>query len=134
MKRTRANNRRADIRWTLSKEFTFEAAHRLPRHDGKCARLHGHSWKMLVEVESPALHESGPKSGMVMDFGDIKAAVSPLVESRLDHHYLNDTLELESPTSEKVAQWVFQAILPKLPNLRAVTIHETCTSACRYGR
>ena len=121
------------LRWTLTKEFTFEAAHRLPRHDGKCARLHGHSWKMLVEVESPALCESGPKSGMVMDFGDIKAAVASLVESHLDHHYLNDTLELESPTSEKVAQWVFQAILPKLPNLRAVTINETCTSACRYG-
>ena len=121
------------LRWTLTKEFTFEASHRLPRHDGKCARLHGHSWKMLVEVESPALCESGPKSGMVMDFGDIKAAVASLVESHLDHHYLNDTLELESPTSEKVAQWVFQAILPKLPNLRAVTINETCTSACRYG-
>ena len=121
------------LRWTLTKEFTFEAAHRLPRHDGKCARLHGHSWKMQVEVESPALCESGPKTGMVMDFGDIKAAVASLVESHLDHHYLNDTLELESPTSEKVAQWVFQAILPKLPNLRAVTINETCTSACRYG-
>jgi 6-pyruvoyltetrahydropterin/6-carboxytetrahydropterin synthase len=78
MKRTRGNDRRADLRWTLSKEFTFEAAHRLPRHDGKCARLHGHSWKMLVEVESPELHKSGPKSGMVMDFGDIKAAVEKL--------------------------------------------------------
>lgn len=120
-------------RWTLSKDFTFEAAHVLPRHDGKCARLHGHSWKLTVEVANDRLETQGPKTGMVMDFVDIKAAVAPLLESKLDHYYLNDSLEMANPTSENVARWVFDRLLPKLPLLRSVTINETCTSACRYG-
>lgn len=120
-------------KWTLSKEFTFEAAHRLPLHDGKCARLHGHSWRMTVEVESSQLHEEGPKTGMVMDYADMKAAVTPILEGNLDHHYLNETLGIDNPTSERVAQWAYDILKPRLPLLRSVTINETCTSACRYG-
>lgn len=119
--------------WTLRKSFTFEAAHLLPHHDGKCARLHGHSWKMTVEVGSDRLEVRGPKRGMVMDFGELKAVVAPLVEQKLDHFYLNDSLVMENPTSENVARWIFDKLAPKLPMLRAVIIHETCTAACRYG-
>lgn len=119
--------------WRISKDFTFEAAHVLPRHDGKCARLHGHSLKRTVEVANDRLETQGPKTGMVMDFGDINAAVAPLLESKLDHYFLNDSLEIANPTSENVARWVFDRLLPKLPLLRSVTINETCTSACRYG-
>ena len=121
-----------DLRWTLSKEFTFEAAHRLPRHDGKCARLHGHSWRMVVEVESPVLCESGPKTGMVTDFGDIKKAVAPLLESRLDHHYLNEIPGLENPTSENLAKWIWGKLKPNLPQLSKVVVRETCTCGAIY--
>lgn len=119
--------------WTLRKSFTFEAAHLLPYHDGKCARLHGHSWKMTVEVGADRLEVRGPKRGMVMDFGELKAVVAPLIEQKLDHFYLNDSLVMENPTSENVARWVFDQLAPKLPMLRAVIINETCTAACRYG-
>jgi 6-pyruvoyltetrahydropterin/6-carboxytetrahydropterin synthase len=118
--------------WILTKEFRFEAAHYLPLHDGKCARLHGHSWKMIVFVAGNLLQAVGCKSGMLQDYSEIKAIVSPIVEDYLDHHYLNDTTGLENPTSEEIAAWLYGIIKPKLPNLVAVRIDETCTSSCTY--
>ena len=117
----------------LEKEFKFEAAHQLPQHDGKCRRLHGHSWKGRVVVEGTHLIASGPKTGMVMDYSDIKAALDPLVEGHLDHYYLNDSTGLENPTSENLALWVFTMLRDKIPGLVAVVIDETCTSRCTYS-
>jgi 6-pyruvoyltetrahydropterin/6-carboxytetrahydropterin synthase len=118
--------------FTLKKRFTFEAAHALPHHEGKCRRLHGHSWAGWVEVEGDRLEASGPSTGMVMDFGYIAAAVKPLVADFLDHHFLNESLEMESPTSEAVAQWVFMRLQSAGLSVSAVTIEETCTSVCTY--
>lgn len=119
--------------WKLRKKFTFEASHRLPHHDGKCRRLHGHSWVGWVTVRAEELQRQGSKAGMVVDYGDIKAAVGPLVEDYLDHHHLNETLGLENPTSEEIARWVFDRLKPGLPGLATVVIEETCTSSCTYG-
>lgn len=118
--------------FTIRKRFTFEAAHALPRHQGKCRRMHGHSWVGWVEVEGDRLQESGPSAGMVMDFGDIAAAVAPMVEEHLDHYVLNESLDMESPTSEAVAQWVYRHLRARGLPLSAVTIEETCTSVCTY--
>lgn len=118
--------------WTLTKSFRFEAAHFLPKHDGKCQRLHGHSWVGRVILASNALHEEGPKAGMVLDFGDVSAAIRPLLERYLDHWCLNQTLVLENPTSEEVARWVYVMLKPQLPLLAAIEIDETCTSSARY--
>lgn len=114
----------------ISRTFRIEAAHRLPRVPAghKCARLHGHSF--LIDV-----HVSGPidaELGWVMDFADIKAAFSPMLE-QLDHNYLNDIPGLDNPTSENLARWIWNALEPRLPLLARVVIHETCTSACSYG-
>ena len=114
--------------YTLSKTFRFEASHQLTEHDGKCARLHGHSWEMTIFVRGAHLHSSGPKQGMLLDYGDIKAAVQPIVDQYLDHHHLNDTLPVY-PTSENIARWVYSILKPVLPELSAVQIKETCTAA-----
>lgn len=119
--------------FTLTKEFKFEAAHVLVGHDGKCARLHGHSWKGRVILKGDTLHREGPKAGMLADFGDVSAAVQPLVEEYLDHHFLNETLGTDRPTSEFVAEWLFNKLRGKLRELAAVEVFETCTSSCRYG-
>lgn len=122
----------------LEKRFRFEAAHYLPHHDGKCARLHGHSWVGTLIVEGEGLQDSGvdeknPKAGMVMDFGDLSAVINPLVEEYLDHQYLNLSIqELVSPTSEELARWVYNQLKGSLPLLAAVRIEETCTSAAEY--
>jgi 6-pyruvoyltetrahydropterin/6-carboxytetrahydropterin synthase len=118
--------------WILSKEFTFEAAHQLPHHDGKCQRLHGHSWKGTIYVEGESLIESGSKQGMILDYGDLKQAFKSLLDDRLDHCYLNESLGLENPTSEEIARLIYQELLPKLPNIVGVMINETCTSSCFY--
>ncbi|OKH18771.1 6-carboxytetrahydropterin synthase QueD [[Limnothrix rosea] IAM M-220] len=121
--------------WQLYKEFRFEAAHRLPHHDGKCARLHGHSWVCRVYIRGDRLIESGAKQGMLMDFSDLKSSMKPLLEDYLDHYYLNETLEMESPTSEAIAKWIYEQLeAKKLMGLCAVEILETCTSGCIYSR
>lgn len=119
--------------WKVSKEFRFEAAHYLPHHDGKCARMHGHSWVGHVVLLSPVIENEGPKQNMVMDFADIKAIMAKDIEDLLDHHCLNDTLPLESPTAEAVAMYLYNAWSISLPSLYSVRIEETCTSAVEYG-
>ncbi|MGK5729990.1 6-carboxytetrahydropterin synthase QueD [Streptomyces sp. URMC 124] len=113
----------------IFREFTFEAAHRLPNvpEGHKCARLHGHSYRVIVHVEAPV----DPESGWVMDFGDLKKAFKPL-EAQLDHYYLNDIEGLENPTSEVLARWIWERLKPTLPDLSALTVRETCTSGCTY--
>ncbi|MFF9395979.1 6-carboxytetrahydropterin synthase QueD [Streptomyces griseoluteus] len=113
----------------IFREFTFEAAHRLPRvpEGHKCARLHGHSYKITVHVEAPVDAEAG----WVMDFGDVKRAFSP-IDAQLDHYYLNDIEGLENPTSENLARWIWDRMITGLPALSAITVRETCTSGCTY--
>lgn len=110
-------------------ELGFESAHRLPNvpEGHKCARLHGHSFRVVVHVEGPV----DPEAGWVMDFADVRAACEPLREE-LDHRYLNDIEGLDNPTSEHVARWIWARLAPNLPGLAAVTVRETCTSGCTY--
>lgn len=118
--------------YTLKKEFRFEAAHKLPAHDGKCRNLHGHSWIGRVIVKGTELHLTGSKAGMLVDFADLSKIVKPVVEEFLDHHYLNETLQMENPTSERIAHWLFERFNMQIGNLAAVEIEETCTSSCCY--
>lgn len=113
----------------IFKSFTLESAHRLPNvpPGHKCARVHGHSFRVEIHVRGPV----GEHSGWVMDFAEIKVAFEPLFV-RLDHHYLNDVPGLENPTSENLARWIWRELQPALPLLACVVVHETCTSGCRY--
>lgn len=113
----------------IFKEFSIEAAHRLPNvpEGHKCGRLHGHSFRIRIYVEGP-LDE---RLGWVMDFADIKQAYKP-IEEELDHRYLNEIAGLENPTSENLARWVWQRLKKDLPSLSRVQVMETCTSGCEY--
>jgi len=113
----------------IFKEFTFEAAHRLPQvpPGHKCSRLHGHSFRVAIHVQGPV----GVESGWVMDFGDISQAFKPLYE-RLDHYYLNEIDGLENPTSENIARWIWRHLKSSLPSLCKIVVRETCTSGCLY--
>lgn len=122
---------RREAFWILEKDFSFEASHQLPRHNGKCARLHGHSWKMTVKVAGQ-IKQEGSETGMVMDYGIIKENVQPLIDSKLDHHHLNETTGLPDPTSEALARWIFHRLKSYLPGLMAVVVQETCTARCTY--
>lgn len=113
----------------LFKVFQIEAAHRLPNlpPEHKCARLHGHSFRIEIHIEG----EVDDRLGWVMDFADLKQAFQPLYR-QLDHHYLNEIEGLENPTSENLAKWIWQRLRPELPLLSRVVVAETCTSGCIY--
>lgn len=113
----------------IFKVFTIEAAHRLPNvpADHKCARLHGHSFRVEVHLSG----SPGAVTGWVMDFADIKTAFQPLFD-QLDHRYLNDIDGLDNPTSERLAEWIWTRLQPVLPGLSKVVVHETCTSGAIY--
>jgi 6-pyruvoyltetrahydropterin/6-carboxytetrahydropterin synthase len=111
------------------REFTFEAAHRLPHvpEGHKCGRLHGHSYRVEVHVSG----DVDPLSGMVVDFADIKAAFKPLHDC-LDHYYLNEVSGLENPTSENVARWIWDRLRCSQLPVSRVVVRETCTSGASY--
>lgn len=112
----------------IFREFTFEAAHRLPEvpEGHKCARLHGHSYRVEVHVRG----EVDPATGWIMDFAEIKSATKPVLD-RLDHFYLNEVPGLENPTSENLAVWIWDQLAAALP-LSKIVVRETCTSGCVY--
>lgn len=109
--------------------FQVEAAHHLPNvpEGHKCARLHGHSFRIEVHISG----EVGEQSGWVLDFSELKQAFQPLYD-RLDHHYLNEIEGLENPTSENLARWIWRELQPALPNLNKVIVQETCNAGCIY--
>lgn len=114
----------------IYKEFSFEAAHRLPNvpEGHKCARLHGHSFHVRIYVSG----DVGEQSGWVMDYADVKRAFDP-IHKQLDHYYLNDIPGLENPTSEHLCRWIWRKLKPALPALSKVEVRETCTTGCLYG-
>ena len=113
----------------LVRDFTFEAAHRLPHvPDGhKCGRLHGHSFRVEIVCEGTIDAETG----WLIDFADIKRAVQPLID-QLDHYYLNDIEGLSNPTAEHIAVWLWKRLKPALPELGQINVAETCTGRCEF--
>jgi 6-pyruvoyltetrahydropterin/6-carboxytetrahydropterin synthase len=113
----------------IFKEFTFEAAHRLPNVEPghKCARLHGHSYQVSVHLTGPVVAHQG----WVRDFNDIGSAMAPIL-GMLDHYYLNEIDGLENPTSEVLARWIWDRLSVTVPELSQVAVRETCNSGCIY--
>jgi 6-pyruvoyltetrahydropterin/6-carboxytetrahydropterin synthase len=105
-------------RMRLDVEFYFAAAHRLPRYEGPCFRLHGHNYKFFVTVEG----EVDPRTGMIADFGAIKEVVGQEVLARADHRNLNDVLD--NPTAENIARWIWEVLAPRVPGLCEVRLYE----------
>ena len=113
----------------LRKTFQFEAAHKLPNvpADHKCARLHGHSFRVEVVVAG----KCDPHLGWLMDYAEISDAFKPLLD-QLDHYYLNEIPGLENATSENLAKWIWDRLKPRLPLLTEIIVAETCMSRCVY--
>lgn len=115
----------------IEKEFTFDSAHFLPfvpiTH--KCHRLHGHTYHVTVRVAGSIDNQEG----WVVDFGDLKKVVAPLIE-KLDHRLLNSIEGLENPTAEVIARYIFEQLEKDLPLLHSVKVKETPTSSAEYRK
>ena len=114
---------------TLTKSFTFDAAHWLPTfpEGHKCRRMHGHTFRAEVVVRG----EVDTSTGYLVDYGELKAAIAP-IEERLDHHVLNEVPGLENPTSENLSRWIYDQLRASLPLLSAVRVYETGSSSAEY--
>jgi 6-pyruvoyltetrahydropterin/6-carboxytetrahydropterin synthase len=113
-------------RMRLDVEFYFAAAHRLPRYQGPCFRMHGHNYKFFITVEG----DVDPATGMIADFGVIKQVVADRVLARADHQSLNDVLD--NPTAENIARWIWEALAPHLSGLVEVRLFEIPDSCVTY--
>jgi 6-pyruvoyltetrahydropterin/6-carboxytetrahydropterin synthase len=112
--------------YRLTRRLKFDAAHVIPGHSGKCARLHGHTYYVDVELLGDTLDDLG----ILVDFGTVKEVVEPLLP---DHQYLNEVLPAGVPTTaEGLSKYFYEQFRAKLPQLVAVTVHEGPNSWCRF--
>lgn len=118
--------RPTDVFVSISKTFTFAAAHFLPNHKGKCRNLHGHEWKFRVCVSAPVNNE-----GMVMDYSDLKTIVNVVVINTLDHAYLNKLVN--NPTAENLVVYIWQMLQYSggLKGISSITLWESPDSMCK---
>jgi|TARA_Y100000034_G_scaffold97520_1_gene119110 6-pyruvoyltetrahydropterin/6-carboxytetrahydropterin synthase len=129
------------MRTSVTKLFEFEACHHLPNYDGACRNLHGHSYKLEVEIKG----EIDDVSGMVTDFSELKKTVKRLVINKYDHADLNEFFDM--PTAENMVVEIFRVLdeyfnyneLDGVPltidhPLERVRLYETSTSYAEVKR
>lgn len=75
----------------ITKEFTFDSAHMLPNHEGKCRNLHGHTYKLQITITSRGIVSQGPEEGMLIDFGNLSRIIKESVVEPWDHAFLCNT-------------------------------------------
>lgn len=137
----------------IAKEFSFDMAHMLDGHDGKCKNLHGHTYTLQVEI-SGELHAEGAKQGMVMDYSDLKTIVKTEILDKMDHAFIYDSTsekeckvarllnDLDSKTfaiparttAEQMAKYIFDTLTTVGLPVSLIRLWETPTSYCEYHR
>ena len=121
-------------KFILKTVLDFASAHSLRGYDGDCARLHGHNWKIEVQVEGHELNEVG----MVIDFKEIKRQTKLVIEE-LDHTYLNDHpyFQTVNPTAENIAVYLYRAINARIQTdrirLHSLTVWENDRNCVTYS-
>jgi 6-pyruvoyltetrahydropterin/6-carboxytetrahydropterin synthase len=115
--------------YRLRIESHFDAAHKLLDYEGKCAELHGHTWKVEVFVVGEKINSVG----ILVDFSILKEKLNKIIE-RLDHKFLNDLKEMGNPTCENLSKYIFENLkdLPKHVKLERVRVWEGEKSWCEY--
>jgi 6-pyruvoyltetrahydropterin/6-carboxytetrahydropterin synthase len=138
--------------YILTAEHSFDSAHFLSHYEGKCSNIHGHRWRVVVEIQSETLIQEGNFEGMVMDFSDIKKDIKALVDE-LDHALIiqKDSLRdvtkqclLEDgfkiievdfrPTAEHLAAYFYQQMENKGYDMKRVTVYETPNNSAIYEK
>jgi 6-pyruvoyltetrahydropterin/6-carboxytetrahydropterin synthase len=114
--------------YTIRKEFVFSASHQLEGlpEDHQCARLHGHNYKIIFELQSSTLNEVG----FVRDYGDLQVA-KDYIDKFLDHRHLNKVMNV-NPTAENIARFLYDIFIAVLPELRAIEVCETDKTSARF--
>ena len=141
---------RGEKMYYLTEENSFDSAHFLAGYDGKCSNLHGHRWKIILEVQAEELKDDIQHKGMYVDFGELKKDLRDLADS-MDHaliiekNSLKETtlealksenfriIELDfRPTAENMAKYFYEKIKKLGYNMKAVTVYETPVNSATY--
>ncbi len=121
--------------WTLHTEFKFDAAHLIEGYDGKCGRMHGHSYKVHISAKSHKLNPSKylDTDDMVCDFKELKWAAKGAEKGGLDHSVLNEEMPV-NPTAERIAEFIYKETQQRIPDdiELNVTVWETENSWVEY--
>lgn len=121
--------------WILNTEFKFDAAHSIDGYDGKCGRMHGHSYKVKMTAKSHKLNPSKylKSSDMVCDFKELKWAAKDAEKGGMDHGLLNDLIPANT-TAERIAEYIHKETVKRIPNdiELTVTVWETDNSWVEY--
>ncbi|KOA18668.1 6-pyruvoyl tetrahydropterin synthase [Clostridium homopropionicum DSM 5847] len=136
--------------YILKTEHYFDSAHFLADYEGKCSNIHGHRWKVEIEIQSETLEKGGQLDGMIVDFGDFKEDVKAMVDY-YDHVLIiqNGTLRKETlnclmedgfnlisvdfrPTAENFAAFFFNTMKNKGYNVKRATVFETPANSAVY--
>jgi len=114
----------------LTRKYTFQAARKLTKinPDHICANLHGHTFKITIKIKGPL----NKKNDFVIDFFDIDKIFDDSIFKVLDHKYLNKIDGLDSPTTEKLAIWIWSNLIDDLPLLVEVSVFENDLYGCTY--
>ncbi len=114
-------------------DTSFSAAHQLRDYKGSCGELHGHTWKVRVEVETTRLD----KIGMTIDFKNLRAKADSVI-GRFDHRCLNqiNPFDRENPTAENLAKCIYNGmkeILPEGMRIIEVIVWESANNGVKYS-
>jgi 6-pyruvoyltetrahydropterin/6-carboxytetrahydropterin synthase len=119
--------------YEVSVEVSFSAAHQLRGYKGNCENMHGHNWRVQVNVMAERLNEID----IALDFRDLKKTVREVI-APLDHAFLNDVFPFteKNPSSENIAKWIFDSLRKKINDnglrVAAVTVWESDTASASY--
>ena len=119
--------------YTLTTMVEFSSDHTLVGHSGPCKKMHGHNWKVEVEITGDKLDNIG----MVVDFKEIRKATN-LVVDELDHEFLNnlEPFSEDNPTAENIARYIFTKLSEEFSNknvkVNSIKLWETDKSAVSY--
>ena len=117
------------MHYKVGRRFYIDAAHFLPRYNGKCKNMHGHRWSIDLIVDAVGLNDQH----MVVDFVELKQIFNMRV-GYLDHSLLNT--HLDNPTAENLSRFIFNKIrdyMPEETRLFEVVVYESPDSWARYG-
>jgi 6-pyruvoyltetrahydropterin/6-carboxytetrahydropterin synthase len=95
--------------YLLQSEASFDSAHFLKNYNGKCKNIHGHRWRIVVKLSGDHLIPTGPKAGMLLDFGDLKSALNSLADE-FDHALLIEEGTLKDSTVKALQDEDFRLI------------------------
>ncbi|MCT4595297.1 MAG: 6-carboxytetrahydropterin synthase QueD [Anaeromicrobium sp.] len=136
--------------YILRAEHSFDSAHFLAGYEGKCSNIHGHRWRVVVEVMEERLKSGGQLDGMVVDFGDLKKDLKEIVDFH-DHKLIIERETMKKslvellkdegfkimevdfrPTAENFSKYFYDYMTKKGYKVKRIEVYETPTNCAIY--